>query len=325
MQIHDEISECTELIVTARFAATIGFYTWLTLGRQHYPDPAALSSAWQADVQRAVQQLQNNVTIGRSEADSFEAMDKAFCQLAFSDAQEVLATPVFKPSQDVTNAPAQQELLRYVLDQLMPSASHISCQSAGLPPDTAQGEDYTVAAWQASDADNQHSGVQTYTRLLHSMLLLWKLAWTALRVSDTEHTCETDTAIATLIQAVGGLCDQLKRYDQAAVEGMTSAPPQAVTTEEARAAAKKEAERAAERNKSLSLMLVILVKRTLTSVVNGPTPEADVCCNIMSALMMKSQPSIYQAVAKAIVAKGEIPTTSSARQDVVDVLDDHCT
>ena len=331
LQVHQENKETcqySDLVLTARFVATIPFYAWYSLQQEEYPDPAALATAWQADVQGLVRRLQDVFSIGRSEAETAEAMVKACCHVAFTEGTGLLTTP-FKPAKGFTDVPAQQELQRSLLDKLMLSARYIRRKSEGLPPESAQGEDYPVfAAWQASDADSKDSGMK-YTRLLQSMLLLWELAWTAMNVSATAQTPESETAITTLIEAVGGLCDRLKRYDQAADDRATTCPPQTVTTEEAGAAAKTAAEIQAEiqteRHKSLSLMFLISVKRRLPLVVDGQTPEAEVCCNIMSALMMKSQPSIYQAVAKAIVAKGEIPTTSSARQDVVDVLDDHCT
>ncbi|KAL3131853.1 hypothetical protein ABBQ38_007566 [Trebouxia sp. C0009 RCD-2024] len=313
LQIHSDTQQTfqySELVLTARFTITIPFYAWHTLKQEEYPDPAALAVAWQTDIQQLVQHLQDLFSIDRSEAESAEAMDKACCQVAFTEGADLLTTP-FRPSQGFTDVPAQQELLRYVSDKLMPSARRIRHQLEGLPPDSAQGENYpVVAAWQAANTDNKDSGMQTYTCLLQSMLLLWKLAWTAINVSGTEQTPATETAITTIIEAVGGLCDQLKRYDQAAVDGATFSPPQAAMTGDTGAAAEQDAKKQAERHKSLSLMLLILVKRVLPLVVKGKTPEADVCCKIMSALMMKSQPSIYQAVAQAIVAKGRVAHTS---------------
>ena len=77
-------------------------------------------------------------------------------------------------------------------------------------------------------------------------------------------------------------------------------------TAEGEAAAKREG----ERNKSLALMLVMLVKQTLPAVIGGETREADVCLRIMASLMIWSQPATYQAVARAIVAKGRAAVSS---------------
>lgn len=305
-----------ELILNAKFADTIAFYIWNTLKWEQYPHPAALAKVWQANVLELVQQFRHIFSVGRSAAECAEALEKAYCHIAFTD-PPVLLTKPFKPSQGFTAVPDRQELLRYALDKLMVSARKIRRQSEGLPPESTQNKDHTSAAWQASNADSiggQANSMQTYTNLLQSMLVLWKLAWIAGCVSWTVQTRETHTAISCIMTALAGLCDQLKRYDQAAVCGVASSPPPAGTTGEAQAAAKREF----ERNKSLSLMLVMMVRQTLPAVVGAESLEADVCISIMSALMMRSQPSTYQAVARAIVAKGTVavahaPAASTGR------------
>lgn len=296
-----------ELVLNAKFADTIAFYIWNTLKWEQYPDPAALANAWQADALELVQHFSDIFSVGRSAAECAEALEKAYCHIAFTDPPVLLAKP-FKPSQGFTAVPDRQELLRYALDKLMLSARKIRRQSEGLPPESTQENDHhTSAAWQASNADSigsQANSMQMHTNLLQSMLVLWKLAWIAGCVSWTVQTRETHTAISCIMAALAGLCDQLKRYDESAISGVTSFPPQAGTTGAAEAAAKREFER-----KSLSLMLVMMVRQTLPAVVGAESLEADVCIIIMSALMMRSQPSTYQAVARAIVAKGTVAVT----------------
>ena len=292
-----------ELVLNAKFADTIAFYILNTLKSEQYPDPAALANAWQADMQELVQHFRDLFSVGRSPAECAEALEKAYCHIAFTD-PPVLLTKPFKPSQGFTTVPDRQELLRYALDKLMISARRIRRQSQGLPPEpTQEGAPHSTASTQAFDANStgtQQNSMQTYTQLLQSMLVLWKLAWVAGCVSKTVHTSDTHTAITTIMEAIALLCDQLRKYDHSVSCGLASSAPQAGTTEEAEAAAKG----VGERNKSLSLMLVMLVKQTLPAVVGGETPEADVCLKMMSALMMRSQPATYQAVARAIVAKG---------------------
>ena len=117
-------------------------------------------------------------------------------------------------------------------------------------------------------------------------------------------TADTMTANTILFNAIGGLCDQLTRYDQSPVDPGNCFPPQAMPMEEALAAAKEEA----DSNLALPHLLLVLVKETLPSVIGGNIPEADVCCKIISALMMNSQPPISQTVAGILFAGGIVAT-----------------
>ena len=275
--------------------------------REQYPDPSALKAAWQADVFEVAHHIRSIVGVGKSSAECAQALEKLYTHIAFTDPPALLVP--FRPSQSFTDVPKPQDLLRHVLDRLMVTARRVRQQSTGLLSVSAQAEDSQVAAfWMNSEAvskDSQESDMQTHSRLLHSMLLAWKLAWIAGCVSRTVQTPDTMTAITTLFEALEGLCGQLKSYDQSAHDAVTSSSAQA----ESHAGDRRAQHAEAERNMGLSLVLVSLVKETLPAVFGGETPEADVCCKIMSALMVASTPSIYRAVAKTIVARGTVATT----------------
>ena len=307
LQIHQAGGKHSELVLSATFAETIAFHTWYTMKTEQYPDPAALKAAWQADVFEVAHHIRIIVSVGRSHAECAQALEKLYTHIAFTDPPALLITP-FRPSHSFTDVPQSQDLLRHVLDRLMVTARRVRQQSTGLLSVSEQAEDSQVAAfWMHSEAisiDTQESDMQIHSRLLQSMLLAWKLAWIAGCVSRTVQTPDTMTAITTLFEALEGLCGQLKGYDQSANDADISSSAQAESPAGGRSAWQAEA----ERNMGLSLVLVSLVKETFPAVIGGETPEADVCCKIMSALMVTSLPSIYQAVAKTIVARGALAT-----------------
>ena len=291
----------TELVLTAAFAPTIGFHLWHTLEQEQFPNPAALSDTWQADIQQLVCHIRDIFSVGKSTAECTKALEEVYCRIAFTDPPLVLTTAFHPLDQGSTAVLDQENLLPYVFDKLMLSARKVRRQAAGLPPDSAQEQaNASAPAWQKSGPAGEPVGMQTYTQLLQSILVLWKLAFISGCVSRTLQSPDSMTGVTTLFETIGGLCDQLKAYDQAAAQG-TTLPPQAEADAEAGTA---EAE--AEGNKQMSLMLVLLVLRTMPNVVAYWTTEADVCCKIMSALMMTSQPSTYQAIAKVIVEKGRV-------------------
>lgn len=230
-----------------------------------------------------------------------KALEEVYCCMVFTDPPLVVTSAIQASDYGFTAAADPENLLLYVFDKLMLSARKVRRQLAGLPPDSAQEQARcNAAAWQRSGLAEEPDGMQTYTQLLQSMLILWKLAFVSSCVSRTVQSPDSWTGVTTLFETIGGLCDQLKAYDQAAAKGMTL-PPQAEADAEAGTA---EAE--AEGNKQMSVMLVLLVLRTIPNTVAYWTTEADVCCKIMSALMMRSQPSTYRAVAKIIVEKGRV-------------------
>ena len=300
LQIHQP-DEHTELVLNAAFARTIAFHLWHTLKQEQYPDPAALSSTWQADIQQLVRHIRDVFSVGRSTAECTKALEEVYCRIAFTDPPLVLTT-AFQPSdQGFTAVPDRENLLPYMFDKLMLSARKVRRKTAGLPPDSAQEQaDSNAPVWQESGPAGGPVGMRTCTHLLQSMLVLWKLAFITGCMSRSVQTPDSRTGLTTLFETIAGLCDQLKAYDQSAAQGVTL-PPQAEADAEAGTA---EAE--AEGNKQLSLLLVLLVLRTMPMMVGQWTTEPDVCCKIMSALMMRSQPSTYQAVAKVIVEKGRV-------------------
>ena len=302
MQIHQPGKQ-TELVLNAAFVRTIAFHMWHTLKQEQHPNPAALLNIWQADIQQLVRDVRHVFSVGRSTTECTQALEAVYCRIAFTDPNTLVLTTAFQSSdQGFTALPDWENLLPYALDKLMLSARKVRRQTAGLPPDSAQDQASSYApAWQMSSPAAEPVGMQTYTQLLQSMLVLWKLAWISGCVSRAVQTPDGMTAVTTLFETIGGLCDQLKAYDESAAKG-PNLPPQAEADAKAGTA---EAE--AEGNKQMSLMLVLLVLRTMPMMVGQWTTETDVCCKIMSALMMRSQPSTYQAVAKIIIDKGSVP------------------
>ena len=163
LQIHQAADKCTELVLNAKFSTTLAFYTWHALKQEQYPDPAAVSAVWQADVQGLVHQFKDTFSIGRSVAECAEALEKLYCVMA--DASALLTAP-FQPSQGFTTVPDQEELLRYVVDKLMVSAKKIRRQSVGLPPDSAN--HHIAAVWQAPHADSTDKQYPDMQRHTHS-------------------------------------------------------------------------------------------------------------------------------------------------------------
>ena len=285
---------------------------------EQYPHPAALKAAWQADVLEVAHQIRAIVSVGRSAAECAEALEKLYTHIACTDPPALLTAP-FRPSHGFTDVPHSQDLMRHVMDKLIVSARRVRQQPTDLLPVSAQAEDgQTATSWQNSQAasmDSQDSDMQTHSCLLQSMLLAWKLAWTAGCVSRTVQTPDTMTAINILFEALEGLCGQLKRWDQSGNREVAASSAQA----ERPAGDWRFWYAEAGRNRDLSHLLVDLVKETFPVVIGGETPEADVCCKIMSALMVTSLPSTYQAVAKAIVTRGKLVTALALFDCAADV------
>ena len=318
LQVHQGASSGTELVLSAWFAQTIAFYIWHRLKQEQYPDSAALSFEWQDTVQQLVHHFKDVFSVGRSAAECAAALEKLYCHIASTGPLVLLTTP-FRPSQGFTAVPKPEEVLRYAVDKLMVSARKIRRQDACLPPESAEEEGSYPAFWQSSDVDStasQLTGVvqtQTDTCLLQSILVLWKLAWIAGCLSRTVQTPETDIVTKTLFYSIGGLSEKLKTYDRLAAEGLTGFPPQAATNTEAGTTGTE-----AESNKQLSLMLVTLIKDTVPVVMGSDNPDR-VRFHVMSALMMKSQPATYQAVAKAIVAGGRVAASRAQSQHLMHI------
>ena len=155
---------------------------------------------------------------------------------------------------------------------------------------------------------NSRTGLQINTGrhqlLLHSALVLFKLGWLPGCLSDSTQTAATATALGTIFDALGCLATELQDYDQAILDAMAAVCCKAgvtITSQSELGAATD----FADQNMVVSLMALGLLLQLLPVVVMRKTQEANACLELMSALMMKSRPATYLALAKRLAEPGQ--------------------
>ena len=131
---------------------------------------------------------------------------------------------------------------------------------------------------------------------MHSMQLLLKIAWAAGCSSAATETSSCADGVKALWGALRGLCLQFKEDDQAALDDTASLSTSDAVTYKTEFF---------EVDKYLALMLALQVLHLLPSAIGRAGEPADTFCFLLSALMVKSRRSVYQAVAKLIIEHGE--------------------
>lgn len=163
----------------------------------------------------------------------------------------------------------------------------------------------STAAQSAGPAKLQRQGSTpdpvSYTVLLQSTVLLLKL--TQLAGSVTADSANTEAVVATFWNTLRRLCHSIAYYDHDTAN--KRAPSDSTFTDPETEAC------------HLSMIIVGMVMPLLQDVVKSKTAVADVCLQLLLALMPKGNKAAYKATAAEIIKSGALYVANEYAKDTV--------
>ncbi len=300
LQIYSHSNKVYQL--EAMFSPTIAFHVWRSLEQETHP--AGLSVFWLSPIKEIVASIRDVHMVGRKMLDPC-SLEK---QTVYDKVMAVAATePLCEnwcPQVCMMTAYQPQQCLLYILKGLVESARDLKC--AEQHPPTALCENFRqhlknlATLWGQSGNSSSHqsdrkpSGIDSYNTLLHTTLLLLKLA--CLTSSITVETTNASIALSSLWKTITHLCNSIKEYthssnssDLGPLASMLTQPDPAFEAEEER---------------HISALLVQLVMPVFRDTIKGNAAVADTCCKMLLALMTKVKKATYRSIATQTVKSG---------------------